>query len=132
MDKDTLVLKDGTIVELEAGSGIGNMKVELEDLVELEALWDKLTDVQLKEVTIKNSSGMVCATYENLTAQKPLFRYLDKNNDGKIKAVFGLRQKNEMELAIEALKESQDVQNGAISDLGAVTSAIAEQMGGVD
>ena len=59
MNKDTLILKDGTIIELEAGAGLGNMKVELEDLAELEEMWDKITAENLKEVTIKNDAGMV-------------------------------------------------------------------------
>jgi len=130
MNKDTLILKDGTIIELEAGAGLGNMKVELEDLAELEELWDKITSENLKEVTIKNDAGMVCATYINLVAQKPLFRYLDKADSGKILAVFCLRQKTEMEMAIEELKAKQQILDGAVGDLGEVTSAMADQMGG--
>ena len=124
MNKDTLILKDGTIIELEAGAGLGNMKVELEEL------WDKITSENLKEVTIKNDAGMVCATYTNLAAQKPLFRYLDKADSGKILAVFCLRQKTEMEMAIEELKIQQQILDGAVGDLGSVTSAMADQMGG--
>ena len=126
----SLILKDGTVIELEAGAGLGNMKVELEDLAELEEMWDKITAENLKEVTIKNDAGMVCATYTNLAAQKPLFRYLDKTDSEKILAVFCLRQKTEMEIAIEELKSQQQVLDGAVGDLGEVTSTMADQIGG--
>lgn len=130
MGKDTLTLKDGTVIELGTGASLGNMKVELEDLAELEELWDKITAENLKEVTIKNDAGMVCAIYTNLAAQKPLFRYLDKTDTGKILAVFCLRNKTEAEIEIEELKARQQVLDGAVGDLGAVTSAMADQIGG--
>lgn len=130
MSKDTLVLKDGTIIDLEAGAGLGNMRVELEDLVELEAMWDKLTAENLKEVTIKNDAGMVCATYTDLVAQKPVFRHLDKNDAGKVVVILCLRKKTEMEIAIEELKTQQKIIDGAVGDLGVVTSALADQIGG--
>ena len=130
MGKDTLALKDGTVIELGTGASLGNMKVELEDLAELEELWDKITAENLKEVTIKNDAGMVCAIYTNLAAQKPLFRYLDKTDTGKILAVFCLRNKTEAEIEIEELKARQQVLDGAVGDLGAVTSAMADQIGG--
>lgn len=130
MSKDTLTLKDGTVIELEAGSGLGNMKVELEDLADLEAMWDKITVENLKEVTIRNDAGMVCATYTDLVAQKPVFRELDRNDTGKVEVILCLRKKTEMEIAIEELKMQQKIIDGAVSDLGAVTSTIADQIGG--
>ena len=43
---------------------------------------------------------------------------------------YSLREKTEEEKRLDALEAGQEVQNGAISDLGMVRSTIAEQIGG--
>ena len=50
--------------------------------------------------------------------------------NGGVETVFCLREKTIEELRLDALEEGQDVQNGAIDDLGAVTSVLAGQMEG--
>ena len=89
--------------------------------------WEKLTAENLKEVTIKNGAGVVAGTYADLVMVSETSKI---EADGTVKTSYHLREKTDQEKEMEALKESQEVQDGAISDLGAVTSALAEQIEG--
>ena len=125
--KDTMTLKDGTIIELEAGASLGNIMVNAEDRAAMVEIWGKLTAENLKEVIIKNGDGVVVGTYEDLILVSETSKI---EVDGTVKTSYHLREKTEQEKEMEALKASQEVQDGAISDLGAVTSALAEQIEG--
>ncbi len=125
--KDTMILKDGTTIELEAGASLGNIMVNAEDRAAMVETWEKLTAENLKEVTIKNGAGVVAGTYVDLVLVSETSKI---EADGIVKTSYHLREKTDQEKEMEALKESQEVQDGAISDLGAVTSALAEQIEG--
>ena len=59
----------------------------------------------------------------------PAFQAVDKTETGKIQATFGIRGKTELELLKEqvaAMSETLSVHDGAIGDMGAVISAVAE------
>lgn len=125
--KDTMILKDGTTIELEAGASLGNIMVNAEDRAAMVETWEKLTDENLKEVTIKNGAGVVAGTYADLVLVSETSKI---ETDGIVKTSYHLREKTDQEKEMEVLKASQEVQDGAISDLGAVTSALAEQIEG--
>ena len=46
--------------------------------------------------------------------------------DGNVEATFSLREKTEVEKRLDAIEEGQNIQDGAIADLGDVVSTIAE------
>ena len=77
----------------------------------------------LDEVRFKTDET-VTGEYRNMKLESPLFSAVDIAEDGKIHATFGIRQKTEMELAIEQLQRqqaetnaSQEIQDGAIMEL---------------
>ena len=77
----------------------------------------------LDEVRFKTDET-VTGEYQNMKLESPLFSAVDIAEDGKIHATFGIRQKTEMELAIEQLQRqqaetnaSQEIQDGAIMEL---------------
>ena len=77
----------------------------------------------LDEVQFKTDET-VTGEYRNMKLESPLFSAVDVAEDGKIQATFGIRQKTEMELAIEQLQRqqaetnaSQEIQDGAIMEL---------------
>ena len=77
----------------------------------------------LDEVQFKTDET-VTGEYRNMKLESPLFSAVDIAEDGKIHATFGIRQKTEMELAIEQLQRqqaeanaSQEIQDGAIMEL---------------
>ena len=125
--KDTLTLKDGTVIELEAGASLSALSVAFPNKEAMVETWDKLTNENLAEATIKNGDGVVVGTYSNLVLASETSTV---NKDGTVVTSFNLKQKTETELRLEALEETQAIQDGAIEDLGAATSELAEAVVG--
>lgn len=130
--KDKLILTDGTIMELEAGASLASLAVICADKAAMVAVWDKLTPGNLASVSVQNGEGLTVGNYIDLVLSEPHMTATELA-DSTIKMVFGLRQKTEVELLAERLdvvEEGQEVQDGALADLGAVTSTLAGQMEG--
>lgn len=131
--KDKLILNDQTEIEIESASSLNDIKVLSQTKSDMIAVWDKLTAENLVSVQVKNADGVVVGRYTDLILASETST-VQKN--GIILTNFNLREKTEVELLREEvndLKEGQEVQNGAIDDLGAITSALAEaQEGGLD
>lgn len=125
--KDTLVLQNGVEIALEAGAGLGALRVYSTSREGMVSTWQQLTENNLQSVQIRNSAGLVVGTYKNLVlvSETSVTAF-----NGGVETVFCLREKTIEELRLDALEEGQDVQNGAIDDLGAVTSVLAGQMEG--
>ena len=127
MSKDKLILKDGTTIELESGSSLDAIKVATENRGAMLEQWEMLTPENLKEVKIQNGDGLTIGIYQELAL---LSETSVVDSDGSVLTTYSLREKTDIERRLEALEAGQEIQNGAISDLGSVTSAIAEQIGG--
>ena len=125
--KDTLILKDGTTIELESGASLQSMVVMYESKEAMLDDWELMTEDNLSEVQIKNGAGLVVGRYEGLMLDIETSAVGD---DGTVTTTYTLREKTPVERRLDALEEGQAVQDGAISDLGAVTSAMADQIGG--
>ena len=118
MNRNVLVLKDATEITIVNDDGIHNIQIIVDNLSELGTLWDKLTPDNLSTVAIKDSEGAVVGNYNNMVLCSPAFRSVDKTEDGKISATFGIRGKTELELLKEqvaAMSETLSVQNPGIS-----------------
>ena len=132
---DTLILANGTEISIKEGSSLSNIGVVFSNYNELIECVSKLTNDNLKTVTIKNSSGYVVANYENLVFVNETSVF---NNDGTVDTVINLRIKTEVELLeektkelmneIATLKETTEVHDAAIYDLG---TAVSDISGGV-
>lgn len=128
--KDTLILKDGTVIELEAGASLYALPVISADKSAMVVTWDKLTESNLSAIQVKNGDGLVVGNYTSLVlaSETSIVR-----PDGTILTTYSLREKTDIELLTErmaAVEEGQQVQDGAISDLGEVASVLAEQLEG--
>ncbi len=124
--KDTLLFNDKTTIDLESGSVLGDMKVLSATKQDMLAAWDKFTDFNLKSIRIKNADGIPIGNYENLVLENETSVI---RPDGSILTSFRLREKTEVELLkeqIAAMAEQQEVQDGAIADLGEAVSGLAE------
>ena len=102
--KDTMILKDETMIELEAGASLGNIMVNAEDRAAMVEIWGKLTAENLKEVIIKNGDGVVVGTYEDLILVSETSKI---EVDGTVKTSYHLREETEQEKEMEALKASK-------------------------
>ena len=120
--KDKIELKNGTEIELESGSSICNLTVLFEDKSSMVNTWELFTSENLSEVKIKTSDGRVIGNYSNLLLVSETSTIL---LNGIISTSFILREKTNIELQIESLMASQEIQDGAISELGDVISSLS-------
>ena len=125
--KDKMILKDNTTIELEAGSSLANVQVAAADRADMVEIWGKLTEDNLSSVQIQTGAGLTVGTYTDLVLVSETSTV---SPDGTVLTSYHLREKTDEEKRLDALEEGQTVQDGAISDLGSATSALADQIGG--
>ena len=127
MNKDKMILKDNTTIELEAGAYLQNIQVVSADRAGMVATWEKMTADNLSSVQIQTGDGLTVGTYTDLVLVSETSTV---SPDGTVLTSYHLREKTDEEKRLDALEEGQTVQDGAISDLGSATSALADQIGG--
>ena len=120
MNKDKMILKDKTEIELEVGASLSDIKVITASKADMIDVWNKMTVDNLSSVQILNGAGLVCGTYEDLVL---ISETSAEQADGTILTSFCIREKTDIEKRV-------DVLDGAVGDFGAVTSALADQIGG--
>lgn len=124
-----LILSNKDEIKIESGSSLSDMKVLSETKYGMVSIWEMLTEENLKHIEIQADDGTVVGIYENVLLENETSTI---QLDGKILTSFHLREKTEVELLrerIEHLESGQEVQDGAISDLGAAVSGLAEEGG---
>lgn len=125
--KDTLILKNGTIIELEAGASLRSLQVSAADRAAMVTTWEELTPDNLTAVQIKNGDGVTVGNYVDLVLTSETSVVAE---NGTVLTTYSLREKTEIEKRLDAVEEGQAVQDGAIEDIAAVTSTLADQVGG--
>lgn len=126
MNNDKAVLKNGTEIILESSQGIGALHTCVESKDAALLLWKALTEDNLKQVTVKNSSDLVVGNYSDMVLDHIEAR---DNSDATVRFTISLRSKTMEELfadRIGALESGQQTQDSAIDDLGQAVSDIAE------
>lgn len=121
---EKIIFADKTELTIMEGAGLDSITAAASDWAGLGDIADALMkDGNLDKVQF-SSDEEVTGEYENMKMEQPLFRMVDIDSDGNIHAVFAIRRKTEMELAIEELKRKQEkteaeqmVQDGAIMEL---------------
>ena len=121
--KDTMILKNGTIIELEAGASLGSIQVAAANRAAMVTTWEALTHDNLTAVQIKNGDGLVVGNYTDpvLVSETSMVAA-----DGTVLTTYSLREKTDEEKRLDALEEGKAVQDGAIDDLGKVVGTLAE------
>lgn len=126
--KDTMILHDGTTIELEAGASLGDIRVAAPDRAAMAATWAKLTPENLATVQIKNGDGLVVGNYTDLVLDSETSVVA---SDGAVLTSYHLREKTDLERLTErmdAVESGQDIQDGAINDLGTAVGEIAGEV----
>ncbi len=126
MNNDKLVLKDGTEITLESSQGIGALHVSAGSRAAACTLWEKFTEENLKQVTVKNSDGVAVGSYQDM-----ILDHIEGRDraDATVQITFCLRSKTTEEVLTErivALESGQQTQDEAIGDLGQAVSDIVE------
>lgn len=119
------ILSDNTEIEIKEGASLGAIVAIVPDFTVLGTLADALTKPGNLDSVQFTTGDAITGEYTDMKLESPLFKAVDIV-DGKVQAAFAIRQKTEMELAIEDLRAGQEVQDGAIGDLGDVVSSLAE------
>ena len=125
--KDTMILKDGTTIELEAGASLGAIQVSESDRSAMLRTWEKLTEENLAEVKIQNGSGLTVGIYKDLILVSETSVV---STDGAVTTTYSLRGKTEVEKRLDNVEAGQAIQDEATVDLGEVSSLLAEQIEG--
>lgn len=126
---EKLILNNQTQINIESGSSLFDMKVVSDTKYGMISTWDMLTEENLKHIEIQNEDGTVIGIYDNILLDSETSTV---QHDGKILTSFNLREKTKVEILeemIAQLESGQEVQDGAISDLGAAVSGLAEEGG---
>lgn len=128
--KDTMILNDGTVIELETGASLGDIRVMAADRAAMAATWAKLTPENLAVVQIKNGAGLVSGNYTELVLDDETSKVAA---DGTVLTSYHLRPKTDLERLTErvgAVETGQEVQDGAINDVATLTGELAGMMEG--
>ena len=70
MNKDKLILKDGSTIELEAGASLTALQVICQSADDVILLWKRLTQENLQEVTVKNGADLIVGVYSEMVLIK--------------------------------------------------------------
>lgn len=127
--KEKIILSNNEEISIESGSSLSDMKVLSETKYDMISTWESLTEENLKHIEIQNKDGIAIGNYDDILLDSEMSTI---QSDGKILTSFHLREKTEIELLrerIEQLESGQEVQDGAISDLGTAVSGLAEEGG---
>lgn len=126
--KDTMILNDGTVIELETGASLRDIRVVAPDRAAMAAIWAKLTPENLAVVQVKNGAGLVAGNYTDLVLDAETSTAAA---DGTVLTSYHLRPKTDLERLTErvgAVESGQEVQDGAINDLGTAVGEIAGEV----
>lgn len=123
---DKLILGNQSEIEIESASSLSDIKVVSDTKYDMISTWDMLTEENLKTVQIQNADGLTLANYADLILVSETSTV---QADSTILTSFNLREKTDIEKRLDSLEDGQDVQDGAISDLGEAVSGLAEEGG---
>ncbi len=126
MNKDTLTLRDGKVIEMESGASLSDIKILSDSMEDMVVVCNSMTADNLKNVTVKNSDGVVVGRYSDLIFVSETSTI---QGDGTVITSFNLREKTDTEKRLEAMESGQRMQDEAIGDLGQAVSDMME--GGV-
>lgn len=126
MSNDKVVLKNGVEIILESSQGIRALHTCVESKDAALVLWNALTEDNLKQVTVKNSDGLVVGRYTDMVLDHIEAR---DYSDGTVLLTLILRNKNTEELfseRIKSLESGQQLHDEAIGDLAQTVSEMVE------
>ena len=116
---DKIILTDKTEFEIAEGASLGNIKINIKDVSDINPVVNAFQDENLAFVTFTHD-GNVTAKYSDMKYDTFFCsRHIteDGTDDGTYDVIMSIRPKTEMEKAIEELKARQDLTAAAIDDL---------------
>ena len=127
--KEKIVLKDGTMYQIENGASENQVQVVLQNVEEFPGVFKKFTESNLESYQIQNSEGLTCTTRTN----KYLADAVVEEREADVLVTFRLADVNMVEKRLDAIeaeqeatKNGQAIQDGAIADLGEIVAGMME------
>ena len=122
---EKIILTDNTEIEIKAGASLGAITATATDFTALGVIATALTAPGNMDSVKLKTGDTITGEYADMKLESPLFRTVDII-DGRVEATFAIRDKTEVEKRLDALEIGQEVQDGAITDLGDVVSTMSE------
>lgn len=113
MNKDKLILKDGTTMELEAAASLISLTTIFVDWNAAAVVLPKLTEENLTSVQIQNGEGITVGNYNSLVMQPGGWEVKESGVYIKI----SLREKTDIEKRLDNMEAGQETQDGAIAEI---------------
>ena len=121
---DNIKLADGTQVTIEDGASLDRIIHMSATEADATAVCAAVTADNIAHVEFYNEGAeQPYGVYDDLALNAPPTRHDD---NGAVVVTISLREKTDTEKRLDALEESQQIQDGAIEDLGLVVSDIVE------
>ena len=116
---DKIILKNQTSFEIADGASLDNIQINAENFDTIKTITDAFTAENIAEVTFTHN-GETSGKYTDLKSDG--FTYMpnvgeDGSEDGTYTVTVNLRNKTEMEKAIDELKAGHEANAEAIDDL---------------
>lgn len=122
---EKIVLKDNTEIEILPGASLGETTVIVPDFADLKTVAEALTKEGNLDTVQYKSEEQMTGEYTNMKLETPLFKSVDYTQEKKVTAVFGIREKTELEKEVDEIKTQQAVRDGAILDLAGMVGGEA-------
>lgn len=120
---DKLKFLDGTIIDIEDGATLSEVTHIAINEANALIVCGKVTAENVSTLQFLHGEA-VTGDFQNVIIAAPTTR---EDGEGETVIVrMHFREKTDLELRVDALEESQDVQDGAIEDIGMVLSDLAE------
>ena len=120
---DKLKFFDGTIIDIEDGASLGEVTHIASNEANALYVCGKVTAENVSHLEFFHGE-LLTGEYDNVIIAAPTTR---EDGEGETVIVrMHFREKTDLEIRVDALEESQEVQDGAIEDLGLVVSDIVE------
>lgn len=120
---DKLKFMDGTIIDIEDGASLAEVTHIATNEANALIVCGKVTAENVASLQFLHGEA-VTGDYQNVIIAAPTTR---EDGEGETVVVrMHFREKTDLEIRVDALEESQTVQDGAIEDIGAVLSDMAE------
>ena len=120
---DKLKFTDGTIIDIEEGASLGEVAHIATNEANALFVCGKVTAENVEHLEFLHDDA-VTGSYGHVIIAAPTTR--EDGENGTVVVRMHFREKTDVELRLDALEEGQTVQDGAIEDIGAVLSDMAE------
>ena len=120
---DKLKFVDGTIIDIEDGATLSEVTHIATNEANALFVCGKVTAENVSHLEFLHGE-LITGSYDHVIIAAPTTR--EDGENGTVVVRMHFREKTDVELRLDALEEGQTVQDGAIEDIGAVLSDLAE------